>query len=343
MGPVSQPAPLVTVILATCNSESFVADAIDSVLLQTGITFELLVGDDGSADGTLTVARHGQDKRLEVIATAMARGRASTLNALVRRARGEFVAVVDAADAWIGPDKLSRQVDLLQSRPDLGATFGRARKPTSKGAARHTARVGPIAGTDSAIGSRGRWLRHLLLTGNDLCHSSVLLRRQALESAGGYDERLRETLDLDLWIRLARQWNLHVSDRELVQCRESAPAADEALTQRLNRQHNEEYLVYETFFEALDPELLRAGFADLMVNPQADTPEELAVEMALLFFRVDGAAQAACWSLGLERMYALLGDPRYRPALRAHGIDDPWLHAKMAQFSPFLPEAGIEA
>jgi hypothetical protein len=342
MVPVSPPAPLVTVILATCNSEAFLADAIDSVLSQTGVTFELLVGDDTSTDGTPTVARRSQDERLEVVANAMALGRAATLNALVQRARGEFVAVIDPADTWIGRDKLSWQVDLLQSRPDLGATFGRARQPASKGAARHAARSGPIASSDSAIVSRGRWLRHLLLTGNDLCHSSVLMRRQALQSAGGYDERLRETLDLDLWIRLARQWDLHLSDRELVQCREPAEADSEVSVQRLNRQRNEEYLVYETFFEAFDPELLRAGFADLMVHPQADTPEDLAVEMALLFFRVDGAAQAACWSLGLERMYALLGDPRYRPALRAHGIDDPWLHAKMAQFSPFLPEAVTE-
>src|SRR4051812_13918939 len=104
------------------------------------------------------------------------------------------------------------------------------------------------------------------------------------------------------------------------------------------RLRNEEYFVYQGFFDGFDAPLLRAAFGDLMVNPDATAPEDLAVEQALLYFRCESDAQSACWTVGLERMFALLGQPASRPALQAYGIDEAWLHERMAVFSPFLPE-----
>jgi glycosyltransferase involved in cell wall biosynthesis len=332
---VTPPLPTVTVILTAGDPRADAAGALRSVLSQTDVPLEVLVGDDASSGGTAQAAGQIADDRVQVITSSARRGRAVTVNDLLMRARGEFVAILDAADAWIGPDKLARQVDWLRQRPRSAATFGLAVAVGSEAGKR--ARGGKGRGDPSLQEHGVRWLRHFLLVGNDLCHSSVLLRRSAVQEAGGYDVRLRESMALDLWIRLARRHGLHLADHELVRCG-SADACNAVMPAPVIRQRNEEYLVYQAFFEGIGPDLLRAGFSDLMVDPQAATPEDLAAEEALLLFHADGDAQAACWTLGLERMHALLVEPRYRNALRARGVDHAWLHVKTAQFCAFYPE-----
>ena len=114
--------PLVSCIVPVFNGERFLGDALDSALAQTYQPVEIIVVDDGSTDGTPSVAaRYGS--RITYLRQPNS-GSASAKNRGVRAARGELVAFLDADDLW-HPDKLARQRRRLRERPDLSLCFTR--------------------------------------------------------------------------------------------------------------------------------------------------------------------------------------------------------------------------
>jgi hypothetical protein len=103
------------------------------------------------------------------------------------------VARLDADDVAL-PERLARQRGFLDAHPEIGLLGTGAREVDAEG--REVGRVAPPA-DDAAI-------RRALIRGNPFVHSSVMLRRSALDAAGGYDERLAVAQDYDLWMRMSR-------------------------------------------------------------------------------------------------------------------------------------------
>jgi glycosyltransferase involved in cell wall biosynthesis len=98
------------------NSERYLAEALDSILKQTYRPIEVIVADDGSADGTpKLVASYGDTLRCVTQVTA---GPAATRNLGLHAATGSFVAFLDADDLW-HPEKLARQFARFQAKPAL--------------------------------------------------------------------------------------------------------------------------------------------------------------------------------------------------------------------------------
>ena len=117
-------APTVSVVLTVLNGEDHVARAIRSVLVQSLTDLELVIVDDGSRDATADVVRGFDDPRIRFLRSDVHRGRTSCLNEAVARARGELIAVQDADDLSF-PDRLERQVDLLEREPRLDLVASR--------------------------------------------------------------------------------------------------------------------------------------------------------------------------------------------------------------------------
>jgi glycosyltransferase involved in cell wall biosynthesis len=121
----------------------------------------------------------------------------------IQEARGDFVALLDADDAW-APEKLSVQLEAL--RADQFAFS--ARTETDE----HLKPLRLVRG-----GFRGSLLEGLLFHGNVVgTPSSVVAPRQALLDAGGFDPRLSMCADWDMWIRLATRLSGVYSDDSLV-------------------------------------------------------------------------------------------------------------------------------
>lgn len=329
--------PLVSVLLPSYNHAAFVKDAIDSVLAQRGVSFELLVQDDASGDASARVISEFRDPRIQFTASSANQGQCATLNNLLRRASGRYVAIINSDDVWPREDKLAIQVEYLEAHPNVGASFT---------AAEHIGADGKLIPEENmAFGdifkqsnrSRGMWLRRFLFEGNCLCHSSVMVRRSVHEELGFYDTRLRQIPDLPLWVEIVKRYELHVHPEVLAQFRivagENASAPNLRNTRRLT---NEFLFALEPFFDGADEPLLREGFADLVVNPGSMSREELEVEKALLYFLVRAHAGPVCWMIGLRKMHALLGNSAYAAALSNYGIDGAWFQQQMATFSPFI-------
>lgn len=186
-------APQVSVVIPAHNAAWCVGRAIDSVLAQSFSDFELIVVDDGSSDGTAAVLA-GYGDRLRVLAQANG-GMSNARNAGIRAARGRYLAFLDADDRWL-PEKLARQVALLDARPELAFCAAVATLEDPEGR-----RVGEWRGHDGATaGISEVFANHGAVAGGA---SAVLARRELVTALGGFDEALAGAEDTDLWIRLA--------------------------------------------------------------------------------------------------------------------------------------------
>jgi cellulose synthase/poly-beta-1,6-N-acetylglucosamine synthase-like glycosyltransferase len=176
-------APTVSVVIPAFNSAGCIRRAIDSALAQTPPPLEVIVVDDGSTDDTAeVVGAYPEPVRLVRQENG---GPGAARNHGVRIARGEWIGLLDADDAW------------LPQKPAIQAPFTR----DPKVAVVHAA---VLAGTTQSIPKRATFER--LWSRNVVKTSTVLVRKAAFEEVGGFDEdrALIGVEDYNLWLRFAR-------------------------------------------------------------------------------------------------------------------------------------------
>lgn len=111
----------VSVCLLTYNHERYVAQAIESVLAQEGVEFELVISEDHSTDGTRAIvdryaARH--PGRIRVLPSPANVGMTRAFARGIEAARGTYVALLDGDDYWTAPHKLRVQAEFLDAHPE---------------------------------------------------------------------------------------------------------------------------------------------------------------------------------------------------------------------------------
>jgi glycosyltransferase involved in cell wall biosynthesis len=178
--------------MAVFDGGTWVGAALESLLGQTLADLEVIVIDDGSTDTTPDVLASLRDPRLRIERHAR-RGLTLSLNRALELARAPLIARLDADDLAL-PERLARQRQFLETHPDVGLLGTGAREVDPAG--REVAIVRPPV-HDTAI-------RRALIRANPFVHSSVVMRRAALERVGGYDPSFPVAQDYDLWMRLAR-------------------------------------------------------------------------------------------------------------------------------------------
>lgn len=187
---------LISVTIPFLDGETFLAEAIESVLAQTCTHWELLLVDDGSTDGSTAIARqyaHQHPDRifyLEHPAHAN-RGLTASRNLGVRHSRGQFLAFLDADDVWL-PHKLEQQLALMLRFPEAGLLYGLSEYWYDWDP--HNAIPGQNHIPELAPGDR-LYRPTTLLTSTypfgsfgSPCPSSFFLRRSAFDAVGGFEE-----------------------------------------------------------------------------------------------------------------------------------------------------------
>lgn len=172
------------------------------MLAQTHRNIEVLVVDDASQDNTLAVAQSmaEADDRIRVVRHAIRLGAQAARNSALAASGGKYVALLDSDDEWL-PQKLQRQLDVFdKSGPTVGVVHAGYLEQTEDGAPPH---VRPAT-------ARGNLYAALLLE-YGLPLLTLLIRRDSLERAGGFDTRIRAWQEWDLCVKLAR-----VTEFELV-------------------------------------------------------------------------------------------------------------------------------
>lgn len=108
---------LLTVAIPIYNAERYLREAIQSVLDQTFVDYELILTDDGSTDGSMDIIQSFQDPRIRVIADGQHKGLAIRLNEQIANAKGAYFVRMDADDVML-PHRLERQVALLKAHSE---------------------------------------------------------------------------------------------------------------------------------------------------------------------------------------------------------------------------------
>jgi GT2 family glycosyltransferase len=190
--------PRVSVVLSVRNGAADLPRAVSTILSQTFSDFELIAINNGSTDGTAAVLDNLGDPRLRVVHQEDM-GLAAALNRGIALARGEFVARQDHDD-WAMPTRLEKQVAFLEIHPDHALVGTRAEIWIEN---RKTERAHDHPTNNSA-------LQFELLFDNPFVHSSMLLRKSALDDVGGYstDPKRQPPEDYELWSRMARRYKI---------------------------------------------------------------------------------------------------------------------------------------
>jgi glycosyltransferase involved in cell wall biosynthesis/SAM-dependent methyltransferase len=188
--------PLVSVIVPFWNASAFLEEAIASVIAQTFLSWELLLVDDGSSDGSTEIAKRyaasspGRIRYLEHDHHAN-RGVAASRNAGASQATGPYLAFLDADDVWL-PNKLARQTAILDSEPEAAMVcgpslfwYGWTGRPED--AARDYVKDLRIA--PAGLVRPPTLLISSLTRGTFVANpSTIVIRREALERTGGFEE-----------------------------------------------------------------------------------------------------------------------------------------------------------
>ncbi|MDW3224377.1 MAG: glycosyltransferase family 2 protein [Paracoccaceae bacterium] len=195
--------PTASVVVPAFNSEKTLPETLDALLSQTCRNFEVIIVNDGSTDGTLTVARgYASDARVRIVSQSN-RGLAGARNAGIHAARGDFIGFCDADDIWM-PEKLAAHVHHLETAQTVGLSFAGSRlideasRPTGvnqrpklrKISAADVLRRNPV-GNGSAAVIRRAALRDIA-------------QRPWFEKSHDwvFDETFRQSEDIECWMRL---------------------------------------------------------------------------------------------------------------------------------------------
>lgn len=200
--------PAVTVVMPAYDAAAFIGEAIESVLAQTFADWQLVVVDDGSTDDTPQVVAAYDDERIRLLRIEHTGLPAVARNRGLAASKSPYVAFLDADDLW-RPHKLTRQLAMLDARPELGLVhtgFERLRDGAFE-----------TVPAPAGLTASGPLLERLAVQ-NFVANSSVLLRRELLDRHGVLDEdpRLRGTEDLELWLRLSPHTAFGYVDEPLV-------------------------------------------------------------------------------------------------------------------------------
>ncbi len=201
----------VAVVMPCYNAQATLPETLESIAAQTFEDFCLVAVNDGSQDQTADILESFAQRFPErvVVIDQENQGQTVAKNVGLERSRSDFVAFIDSDDLW-APDKLEKQVRLMADNPQIGLCYTAARQIDPE-----STPVGLISVSPS---HRGRCLNELILR-NNIVASSVMVRRDAVEQAGGFDTALRACENWDLWIRIARGYELEYLDEPLTSYR----------------------------------------------------------------------------------------------------------------------------
>ena len=185
-------SPTVSVVIPTYNHAPLLKKALESVLTQTFLDWEVVVINNFSTDDTIQIVESLDDPRVSIVNFQNSGVIAASRNEGLRRAKGKYIAFLDSDDLWY-PTKLQKCIE----KTCLGFSFvAHGELWVSDDGTRRSVMYGPA--------SRATY-KSLLYRGNCISTSATFIEKSLIDSVGGFDENpeIVTAEDYDLWIRLA--------------------------------------------------------------------------------------------------------------------------------------------
>lgn len=186
-------APLVSVTVPVYNGEKYLREAIDSILKSAYPNFEIILIDDGSKDGSSLICREYAKKypQIRYFRFEVNKGLTAALNYAITQAKGTYIARTNQDDI-IRPDRLTRQVDYLETHPDHCAVGSAIRLFDNRNATVDLVSF-PLADEDI----KKNWLVF-----SPFADPAVMYRKSAYLKTKGYTHEFWPVDDVHMWYQL---------------------------------------------------------------------------------------------------------------------------------------------
>jgi len=298
---------LVSIMMPAYNAEAYIHQAIDSVIAQSYPHWELIIVDDGSKDRTAEIVSTFEDSRVKLIRQENG-GEAVARNTALQQMAGEWVAFLDADDAFL-PDHLSSAVSALQQHPNRDGVYTDGYYINSEGEQLKTLssqRRGPFEGDIFE-----QIVRASDVFGPPIC---VVLRRAPIDEKNiEFDPRIIIGPDWDFLTRVAEFTRFSYVDQPTCLYRVHTTN----ITVRTNRQKRAESLtvcrekaIHLSRFPSLSTQTRYYAFYDLLVNLLPGRPDQQNNILMWQEFRaLETADQARLLRLMASREVARGGQP----------------------------------
>ena len=184
--------PKISVIMSVYNAQTYLDEAINSILVQSFRDFEFLIIDDCSNDDSSNILDLAaqKDVRIKTFVNSENLGLTKNLNKLIQMSNGEYIARMDADDISLS-ERFMEQIEHFESHRniDIIGTFSE-----------NISNEGKITGARKVPITHDEIIKLLPIL-NPLSHPTVMFRAAALKRIGGYDERYRTSQDFHLWYK----------------------------------------------------------------------------------------------------------------------------------------------
>ena len=197
----------VSIVVAAYNAEKTIAETVQSLIDQTYPDKEIIITNDGSEDNTPQILDDFA-ARFPGLVQAIHQtnqGQSIARNAALARAKGDFIAFMDADDIW-APNKIERQVEFLTRNPEYGLVYTEGRYIDAAG--------NKMERFDCSTDFTGNCFETLYVK-NNIVGTSVMTRRAILDEVGTFVPELRACENWELWTRISHKYPITFIDEEL--------------------------------------------------------------------------------------------------------------------------------
>ena len=255
--------PLISVILIFLNGEAFIEETIESIFSQTHSNWELLLVDDGSRDSSTDIAlryAHTYPYKVRYLEHDghKNKGMSATRNLGIRHAKAEYIAFIDADDLWL-PEILTDQLNLMTINPTAAMVYGPIQwwwgwtgNPED---ASYDYIENPGVPTDMVHQPPTLLLKMLQ---RQICISAMLIRKEAIEAVGGFEERFQTLYEdqafcakicINFPVYVASKWWYRYRQHDQSSCSVATKTRQERLVRQQFLKWLKEYLFSNPFLD----------------------------------------------------------------------------------------------
>ncbi len=300
---------LVSVCINVYNGEKFILEAVNSVLGQTYKNIQLIVVDDSSTDNTYDILKSVADSRIEIHRNNANMHMTYSCNRALDEAKGDYIAHLDADDLWL-PHKLEKQVAFLEEHPEYGACFTHADIIDENGMPANDRFQVMKDVFSSKNMSHAEMFRFFVDHANHLCHGTLLVRRDILNSIGRYNSSHLYLQDYECWMRLMAHSPIYILQEPLALARMHGNNNSTMNKQQFIVHDVELMRTIKTAINTCPDELFLEAFSDKLRIKGPHTHQEVELEKA--FFLIDGVNRFRDNPvLAIEKFAELFKDDRY--------------------------------
>lgn len=193
-----------SVVIPLYNKEKYILRAVESVLSQSFINFELIIVDDGSVDSSLDVVKSVSDTRIKIIKQAN-QGVSSARNKGMSEAKYDWIAFLDGDDAWA-----SNHLNELKKVINISSSLGMV---ATKSLKINTNLKPPMVDENKPIDIRLiDYFLEASINSNIVHSSAVAINKKVFNSIGGFSN-IKVGEDLVYWVKVALYYPVAVSDK----------------------------------------------------------------------------------------------------------------------------------